>query len=31
MKNQKLAITHLSIKIDCKFIHHVVAIENVAE
>ena len=28
---QKLAITHLAIKIDSQFTHHVVAIEKVAE
>ena len=31
LKNQTVAVTHLAIRIDSNFTHHVVAIEKVAE
>ena len=31
MKNPKVAITHLAIKIDTQVTHHVVAMEKVGE
>ena len=31
MKSQKVAITHLAIRIDTQFMHHIVAMKKVAE